>query len=153
MDREAQDKLLAGAGVVAGIVGLIVFFGKRWKRAPRELFADITVDENGMDVSYRPETIEDASISRRDFVIWRVKNLSEERVTVCVKGFKTVDNNTCEDPLDDVDHDRGKCRNVPDEGSRDIRSQVKKSARKGTYKYSIFVNDREAVDPRLSIVD
>jgi hypothetical protein len=152
MDREEQGKWLTGAGVVAGIVGLIVFFGKRGKPMMREVFAEITVHENGTDVSYSPETIE-ASISARDFVIWRVTNQSGADVKVCVKGFKREHDNSCEDPLDDDDRNHGKCRKVPERDNDRIKTQVKKSARKGVYKYSIFLNDREAVDPRLSIVD
>jgi hypothetical protein len=152
MDREAQNRLLTGVGFVAGVVLLFVFFGKRHKGA-RERFADVTVHDNGTSVSYSPETIEDASIRRRDFVIWRVENQSRERVKVCVQRFKNLGNNQFEDPVEDVEHGHGKCRHVPAGGFRKIRTQVRHSARKGTYKYSIFLNDVEAVDPRLAIVD
>ncbi len=150
MDREDQVKWLTGAGVVAGLALLFVFCKKRGG-PPNEVFADITVQANGT-VSYHPETIDDASIGNRDFVIWRVKNLSRDRVKVCVTKFKNENHGTLEDPLDDVDG-QDKCRKVPAGDSRNIRTQVKRSARKGYYKYSIFLNDAEAVDPRLSIVD
>ena len=153
MERDEQGRLLTGAGILAGIVGLIVFFGKRRGPMARELFAEITVHENGTEVSYSPEIIEGASKSRRDFVTWRVTNQSHDRVEVCVKGFKHLHDNTCEDPLDDEDSDEGKCRRVSARDDRKIKTRVKKSAREGVYKYSIYLNDREVEDPRLAIVD
>ena len=71
-------------------------------------------------------------------MIWRVKNLSRDRVKVCVTKFKNETHGTPEDPLDDADG-QDKCRKVPAGDSRDIRTRVKKSARKVYYKYSIFL--------------
>ena len=153
MEREAQARLLTGAGILAALGALIFFFKKRGGgHTGRQHEGSITVLANGMDVHYSPETFTNVSRSRRDVVLWRLENLSDRRVEVCVTRFRNEDTGGHEDPLEDIDQ-CGKCRRLRGGGRGTIPTKVRRSASIGTYKYSIFVDGREAEDPRLAIVD
>ena len=150
MEREAQNRLLAGVGIFVAIGGLLWFLKKRLGHGrPHE--GSITVRPNGTDVSYDPETFTD--VSRGDIVLWRLKNESSRRVEVCVTRFVNETTGENEDPLEDLGKEGGKCRRLHGGGRGTIPTKVRGSATLGTYKYSIYLDGREAVDPRLAIVD
>lgn len=150
MDRDEQARLLTGAGILAVIAGLIFFFKKRGGHSSRPHFASITVLSNGTDVDYSPETIKGVSRGRGDTVVWRITNESGREVEVCVGGFKN-ESTGVDDEDDPLMGD--KCRRVRPGHQSTLPRRVRRDANCGTYKYSIYLDGREAKDPRLAIVD
>lgn len=86
-----------------------------------------------------------------EHVFWDITNDSGAPQEICLKKFVRKGAPAKERPLEKEDHQR--CRTV--EATGEIKDMIRPrgSAEKGIYKYSIFLNGNEAVDPDIEIYD
>lgn len=156
-------------GFVLGLVGaisvLLLLFRrkKEFMRAVKDVHIVLGPTKDGCGATVHPNEVK-LSKSGGDVVRWNITNPSEcagtacdGQVEVCVDkwGFNPSNPGPPWDPSEPPvkPPSTGRfCREVRPGQTKHLPAQVKQNARDGYYKYSVFVDGREAVDPIVRVV-